>query len=210
MRIKHTLLDRIVIIFLIMMMFLMAAPVWSDNGHGHNHGGSDVDVTTGGSNSDSSVSNSVRDSSRAFGFGLGDVDINDCRYSVQGPLSQWTRTNWWCVAREYNALGLHEAAARVRCEKVGGIAEMWDSIDACIEANTIKTPTNELILTEPERHYEEEQEFHEEQQMLYADLQSSIENLQMQSEQNKRLAAKKQQEDKQYAQQMLQELEQWK
>jgi len=88
--------------------------------------GTDVEVETtviggdqiGGDNSNiASISGS-----RSYGVSqaLGDVDINDCLASTQWGIpvifaKQTVQENPWCMANSLDAMGAHEAAAKVRC-----------------------------------------------------------------------------------------------
>ncbi len=53
--------------------------------------------------------------SLGLGFGMGDVDINDCLASKSTLVNQWVVENSWCMANDLDARGNHDAAARVRC-----------------------------------------------------------------------------------------------
>ncbi len=59
--------------------------------------------------------------SRAYGLSqsLGDIDINDCLASTQWGIivfqKQGLVENPWCQSQYLDAIGAHEAAAKVRC-----------------------------------------------------------------------------------------------
>ncbi len=168
----------------------------------------------------SQSNNSIHDSSNAVGLGLGDVDINDCYRSYQVVvLWQGTQLNWWCVAREYDAIGLHEVAAQVRCDKIKGISKLFDDQESCIAANTlVAKPQSEVLPAAQENIFEDdEEEFHVEQQELYEDLRAKIQNLEHAQDREKARrraaaeeAAKRQAEQQAYAEELLKELEEWK
>lgn len=197
------------VVFLIgMMLVLLTAPLWADDGHGHNHGGSDVTV-----DASSVLDNSVTgDSSKAFGFSMGDVDINDCYRSYQVLVWQDSRINRFCIAQHYAAMGNEDAYARTMCS-IKAVRGLWDSRADCIAAHVVLVPTAQPV----SEHFEEEEEFHEEQQVLYADLQAKIANLEQEQNQEaarrravSRAVSEQREADKQYAKQALEELKQWK
>lgn len=210
-----------VIVFLIgIMLALLTAPLWADDGHGHHHGDSDVTVDAS-SVLEGSVS-VAGDSSRAFGFGLGDVDINDCYRSYQVLVWQDSRLNRFCVAQHYVAVGNEAAYAQTMCS-IKAIRNLYDDKASCVAAHKLAVIPEEppqLGWETPQlldEHQEEEQEFHVEQQMLYEDLQAKIRNLQQEQESEaarrraaSRAAAEKEAANRQYAQEALEELAEWK
>lgn len=102
----------------------------------------DVDVDTvvnspvnmTGGDSINTMSNST--SSRAYGFGLGDVDIAQCYRSYQLLIWQDSKINPFCVADAYDQKGLHMMAAVIRCD-IGFIRKHFDTDSGCLRANTM-------------------------------------------------------------------------
>ena len=74
----------------------------------------------------------------ALGFGMGDVDINDCMYTKSTPLYQWGTINKWCAANDYDKRGQHDNAARMRCQ-ISVVRKMYESSAHCIILNTLRT-----------------------------------------------------------------------
>lgn len=144
---------------------LLVAPVWA----GDDHRGGDV-----AAGSDSVAS--VRDTSRTVGLGLGDVDIAQCYRSYSVIVWQDSRVNPICLADSLDAKGLHETAAKVRCD-IRAIRKHFDSDAQCVAANTVQVQV--VAMPEPENDDEEElrRQQAEEQQELYADLLAKIQNL---------------------------------
>ena len=79
----------------------------------------------------------------AFAHALGDVDINDCLASTQwGTIlvsKQKVVLNAWCAAEVYDAKGMYEMAAMMRCNVPAIIAE-FDSEAECERLNTFHPP----------------------------------------------------------------------
>lgn len=79
----------------------------------------------------------------AFSHGLGDVDIADCLASKQfGTIlfsSQNVMLNKWCAAEIYDAKGLYEMAAMMRCD-IKEVAKHFATPEQCIKANTVTIP----------------------------------------------------------------------
>lgn len=164
-----------------LILFFLPLAALADDGHGHNHHGDGGDVsvdTIVSSDSSSVLNNSVGgNTSRSYGLGMGDVDIAQCYRSYQVLIWQDSRANYWCMANDLDARGLHEAAARTRCS-IKGYRNLFDTRQDCILASTA-SPLVTVPVPEPtvdEDHLDEE-EYHEEQQMLYEDLRAKIENL---------------------------------
>lgn len=106
------------------------------------------------------VQNVEGDKHDSFALGisnsLGDVDINDCLSSKQWntPLfgRQTTELNYWCAALHYDAIGLNEMAARLRCQ-MPEIRKMFKdgkhyAEAACIGANTVPRETSDEIASQ--------------------------------------------------------------
>lgn len=74
---------------------------------------------------------------------LGDVDINDCMASTQfGTViisAQKVKLNKWCAAEVYDAKGLKELAARLRCE-IKEIKALFPDNESCVSANIVPEP----------------------------------------------------------------------
>jgi len=109
----------------------------------HCNGGSDtgdtiVDVLTG----DTTVDTVVSRNSRVLSLGRSsfDTDINDCRESTafDTPLfgRQGVRLNPWCAAEVYDAKGMHQMAALVRCD-IKEIKKHFATSTECVKANTM-------------------------------------------------------------------------
>ena len=149
------------------------------------------------------------DSSRAFGFGLGDVDINQCYRSYQILIWQDTKANRWCMADGLDARGLPEAAARMRCS-IRALRSLYPSESACIAAVTVPNPVP--IVEEP-REPEDDERDHEaariEHEALLARI-SELETALERDEQRRRAAARRASEEKEYARQALAELEKYR
>lgn len=79
----------------------------------------------------------------AFSHGMGDVDIADCLASTQwGTIlfsAQGVKLNRWCAAEIYDAKGLYEMAAKMRCD-IKEVARHFATQEKCIEANTVEAP----------------------------------------------------------------------
>ena len=79
----------------------------------------------------------------AFSHGLGDVDIADCLASVQrgSIIVSWqnNKLNKWCAAEIYDAKGLYDMAALMRCD-MEEVAKHFATQAACIEANKVQAP----------------------------------------------------------------------
>lgn len=125
------------LIALAVFAWLAVAPAWAD-----------VDRTPDIINSNTAFSDSSNDgvsvggdSSKAYGFShaLGDVDINQCLGSTQwGSIivsKQKLVLNRWCAAEVYDAKGLFDTAAKMRCS-IREVRELFDSDSDCIDGNT--------------------------------------------------------------------------
>jgi hypothetical protein len=193
----------------------------------------DVDVNVGGDTvnvggdtvnvAGSTLSSSVGDTtvnagdvalnsdSKAFAFahGLGDVDIADCLGSEQwGTIivsRQYLELNKWCAAEVYDAKGLYQMAAILRCD-IKEVKKHFNSPEECVEANTVrpvvstKVKEPEVIIVEPPI---ELQETHVEQQMAL----ESMEQRMARIEREQRATQKLIHERRQLAQKTLEKLE---
>jgi hypothetical protein len=117
---------------------------WGDDGHGHNHhddGGGDIEVVNEILGGDTSID----DKSLALGFGRSsfDVDINDCMGSTAWDTilvgRQKLVLNKWCAAEMYDAKGLRQMAAVMRCD-IPEIAKHFEDAKHCIVANKVSAP----------------------------------------------------------------------
>ena len=107
--------------------------------------GDDDHKCQGGHNCDSGdiidassvLSNSVSDSSRAYGIGMGNVDIAQCYRSYQILIFQDSKINPICLADSLDAKGLHHIAAMVRCD-IKTIRKHFDSDRSCIQSTTMQ------------------------------------------------------------------------
>lgn len=98
------------------------------------------------------------DKNRAYAFGMGDVDINDCYRSFQVLIFQGSQLNYWCMADSLDAKGLHEAAAKTRC-KLDGYRNLFGDEDACIKMNTMAVIV--LPPTDPPTADKDDEDYHE-------------------------------------------------
>ncbi len=73
-----------------------------------------------------------------IGFGMGDVDIAQCMYTKGTPVYQWGKYNKWCMADSLDSRGLHEAAAKLRCD-VKEYRKIFESADECLKLSLMKT-----------------------------------------------------------------------
>jgi len=178
---------------------------------------------------DSHINSTVSHASRSLGVGGSDMVINDGyrTWSALFGLAQGTQVNPLALARDLAIEGNYEAAATLRC-KPRAVRSAFGGRENCITA--LSLPPAVAVVQPPasdeylEDHEMEEQELHVEQQMLYADLEAKIENLEHarrdESERARRAAiaaenaAKSSREAeadrKQYAKDMLEELDEWK
>ena len=131
----------------------------------------DQNVTTGSSNA------------LGFAHSLGDVDINQCLASTQwGTIlisAQKVVLNLWCAGEVFDAKGLPQMAAIMRCD-IPEISRHFETSAECIAANTVALPALEREAVVPESHYEEEEEYHREQMQMQQDYDERIEVLEQQ------------------------------
>ena len=185
------------------LLLCLIAPVWADEQFQSN------DMNT--------VGGDIKHESKAFGFGRSsfDVDINDCMGSVAWDTilvgKQRLVLNKWCAAEVYDAKGLHHMAAVMRCD-VPEISKHFPDAQHCIVANKWSPPPipiNVPVLIAEER-WEEEDEYREEQQTYLGELESRMDKLDSQRRTAARVSAQKAAEQKAYAQQTLDDLEQYR
>lgn len=131
--------------------------------------------------------------SKALGLGLaisnfGDVAISNCIVSTQsawGPIraKQDFKYDWMCVASWLDADGKYKEAAKLRCEKVKGLRDVFG--DSCESIWTLGTPM--VVSMEEDTSDEDfEEEHREELAMLRADFEAKLQNLQEEVEVAKR------------------------
>ncbi len=102
-----------------------------------------------GGNASQGMQNSNNNDTLALGLNnsLGDVAIDDCVATKQwaSPVisHQYFKINKWCAANWYDSRGMHDAAARVRCD-IKEIRRLYDNSTQCVTANT-DTRANEQL-----------------------------------------------------------------
>jgi hypothetical protein len=154
----------------------------------------------------------------AFGHALGDVDINDCLASTAwGTIlisRQGVILNKWCAAEVYDAKGLPVMAARMRCD-IPEVRKHFNTDNGCISANTAKASVAPVeVIKTPDK---DEEGYHE---ALEARL-AAIEAQSSKDTERARRAAKAaqaaaeeahrlEQERKEYAQQTLEQLQEYR
>lgn len=136
--------EPVSVVWLVVAAILLVAFVWKIaeaggkcNGN-HNCSDTIVDTTVNAGSSLDNTTNIAGDSSRAYGFGLGDVDINDCYRSYQVLIWQDSKINKLCLADSYDQKGLHDMAAKIRCD-VRTIRKHFKTNKKCEDANTMQT-----------------------------------------------------------------------
>lgn len=142
---------KLIVLFLLgMMLVFLAGPtvLASDDERGPNV---DVvtDVTTNVTGGDM-VNQIAGDSysSRAYGFShsLGDVDINQCIVSKQTGsfIVSWQGYDYnaWCMGEVYDAKGLWNMGALMRCD-IPVIRAHFETDYDCLEANTVDQEVSE-------------------------------------------------------------------
>jgi len=133
------------IVGLVMMALLVALETRADDGHGHDHhDGGDVDVTTGDliggdttlSGGDTNVSTGGN-KTFAFSHSLGDVDINEGKNCLGSEAwgtiivsHQYLELNPWCASLFYELNGMHEFAAKMRCD-IKEIGNKYTTLEDC-------------------------------------------------------------------------------
>lgn len=143
-------------------------------------------------------------SSKAFGLGGGDMDINQClaTHSVLFGIWQGTHLNKMCIADGLDAHGKHEEAAEMRCS-VRGFRKVYGS--DCVEETMIRPPPPSPPIVVPTSGplLEEVLVAQEEQEEDYESLEARLARI----EQGQRIASRKAQERRDYAQQTMERLE---
>ena len=113
----------------------------------HASGGDDI-IQSNDQNTITSTSGDVQvgtgdSQALAFAHALGDVDIAQCLASTQWGTILFSKQkvvlNQWCAAEIYDAKGMHEMAALLRCD-IEEIAKHFETPGRCIEANTWTPP----------------------------------------------------------------------
>ncbi len=122
----------------IIMLVILSAPTWAND----DCRGNQPCTTATLSGGDNTATNSaVISGSRSYGFAhsLGDVDINQCLASTQwGTIlvsKQKVVLNLWCAGEVFDAKGLPQMAAIMRCD-IPEIKRHFTTPAECIAANT--------------------------------------------------------------------------
>jgi hypothetical protein len=174
---------------------------------------------TGGDASNQLTNEIGGNSSRAYGFGLGDVDIAQCYRSYQLLIWQDSKINPFCIADGYDAKGMHMMAAVIRCD-VGFIRKHFDTTEACIDANlmqvSVPPPAPELsaiydqAAKEVIKAHDEDEDDHREQieaqQQYLSDLEARFTKLENSRRANVARYEREQAQLRQYAQEALDQL----
>ena len=154
--------------------------------------------------------------SRAYSFGGGDVDINECLYSWSF-LVQGVKLNRWCAAEKMDAIGLHEGAAKMRCT-INPVRKLYDSEALCIKG---QTATKEVHVEPPPPIIDRDDEDHDD--AAHDALEARLAAVEAQARQDAKnaqraahaarqaaeMAEQAERERKQYAQQALEALEEY-
>lgn len=163
--------------------------------------------------------------SRAYGFshGLGDVAINQCLATQQwGSIivsRQKVVLNRWCASEVYDAKGLHEVAARMRCT-IPEVASLFASESGCLAANMVTPPP---VPPEPppvvsvpdpmpvgevvEEVLAVVEEQHEEQMEMVVDMQAKISNLEEVRTENRQETLDRREYRRSFAQGIIEKLD---
>jgi hypothetical protein len=183
----------------VLILLLFALPAFAQDDCRGNHncgsGGStpvDVNTVVGGS------------TTKAFSVGGGDMDINQClaTHSVLFGLWQGTHLNKMCVADGLDINGKHEEAAEMRCS-VRGFRKVYG--DDCVEETMFRpppplpptvVPTSGPLLREVLVAQEAQEEDYESLEARLARIESG-----------QRIAARKAQDRRDYAQQTMKRIE---
>ena len=207
---------RMVSLLLVALLIVMLmAPSWADDecrGHSCNDGGDTivgVDTSTG----DTIVGGG---DSLGVGFGMGDVDLSNAYGSKSTPVFQWLKELPWGMANDLDAMGAHAAAARVRCQ-TKTLKKAYPDRKECERAVMFVAPLPPIIVSEEPKKEDEDDSRYED---LYA-MVAQLEQQRQQDTANANAAARRantaardaeqaEVDRKQYAQQMLDELEEWK
>jgi hypothetical protein len=177
----------VVFFLLTLALFLISLPLWAqDDCRGNRNcndgipGNVNTDVVI---DNPVSVDSNVSHSSRAYGFGLGDVDIAQCYRSWSALVVQFSQANLWCMANDLDARGLHDAAARTRCS-VKAYRKNFPSRQDCIAGSTV---VGLVVLEdiEPDR-IDEDEEIHVEQMIAIDQLKEQVEQLQIAAQRPRR------------------------
>ena len=136
----------------------------------------------------------------SFAHAFGDVEIDDCIYTVQYfVFYQGARINPLCVADKLDLIGKHEEAAKMRCS-IKRYRKPYGSKHQCTRVTMFVPPEPDEPKTEPVQSTPIE----------YVEQQQQIENLNAKFEQydrDKRRAARKHAEDQAYKEELRQEIE---
>lgn len=117
------------VVLALLFLFLLSLPVFA--------GGDDLTNTSKNILEGNSSADVAGDSIRSYAFSgsLGDVDINECLASSQWGIlvfnKQKLEENPWCQSVYLDAIGAHEAAARVRCMFTETLQAAYPDIKKC-------------------------------------------------------------------------------
>jgi hypothetical protein len=148
------------------------------------------------------------DPTKIYSLGGSDMEINDClaTHSVLFGLWQGTHTNPYCEADKMDARGDHQGAAEMRCS-THKYRKVYGKGQACIDAVIYVPPVESVEVDEWDDEWEDK----------YLAQQTEIEAVREEvaamTEQRKRAVAtsrREEQQDKAYAQQILDDLEEYK
>lgn len=163
---------------------------------------------------DADVDIGISDRDFSVGQGSFGVDINQCMASTAWNFvifgKQGLKENATCIADGLDARGNHAAAARVRCKHVDTVMDSFDSFDSCVKAVTMTPLTIESSISDPaietdkERSRDEFKKFRDELNAIVAENSRKLETASRQARQQR----KRNQEDREYAQQLIEEIRQ--
>ena len=176
---------RFLFLFMVCLVIALAvSPIWaSERGRNHN---TNIDINVDSNNASNSSasasssammsgnSNNIAFDSKAYVMGshsLGDVDINQCIVTHQKGsfVVSWQGYdyNLWCMGEVFDAKGLPQMGALMRCD-INEIRRHFPDDGACLAANTVVPAPLALPASADELDYHQEQErFMFEQQLIH-------------------------------------------
>ncbi len=126
-----------------LIVVLLMAPTWADDGHGHNHHDDNGDnVLTGG---DASNVASIA-GSRSYGVSGSDMDIGQCVYHVGGLTVAVGLRNKFCEGMEMIRSGMVDAGVLHICKQTK-IGRNYDNLKDCQDGLVFLPTTNEIPIT---------------------------------------------------------------
>ena len=180
------------------ILLLLSGAVWAD--------GPSVDV---GIEADFAT-NLAGDSYRAISLSnaLGDVDINQCIVSKQKGNVIWSWQNYDynadCLADKLDRGGRYEEAATLRCQAIPLLAMIvWPNGQTCVQAIALIVPKPPVVVPTSGPLLEDVIVAQEEQGEEYESLEARLARI----ESGQRIAARKAQQRRDYAQQTVERLE---